>query len=120
MHLPPLSRRFAPDVRRVTDKQHDTQKAAGELQGRARRGEHTDGRNKQRGRGGGRGHSRRHTAATEHTAGAGAEDKRREGRKEGRREGRGWPRAWGGREEHGSRQGAGREQTEVKKRYINI
>ena len=61
------------------------------------------------------------TAATEHTAGAGAEDKRREGRKGGRREGHGWPCAWrveeGNEEEHGSRQGAGREQADRKKRY---
>ena len=59
------------------------------------------------------------TAATDHTAGAGAEDKRREGRKGGRREGHGWPRAWGAEEgneeEHGSRQGENE-----KKRYINI
>ena len=46
-------------------------------------------------------------------------DKQREGRKGGRREGHGWPRAWrveeGNKEEHGSRQGAGRER---KKRDI--
>ena len=73
------------------------------------------GRNKPRGRGGGRGHTRRHTA------GAGAEDKRREDRKGGRREGHGWPCAWrveeGNEEEHGSRQGAERDQTDRKKRY---
>ena len=62
------------------------------------------------------------TAATEHTA-AGAEGKRREGRKGGRREGHGWPRAWrveeGNEEEHGSRQGAERDQTDrgKKERY---
>ena len=48
------------------------------------------------------------TAATDHTAGAGAEDKRREGRKGGRREGHGWPRAW--RVEEGIT-AAGRERT---------
>ena len=53
------------------------------------------------------------TAATDHTAGAGAEDKRREGRKGGRREGHGWPRAWGAEEGNTA---AGRERT--KKRDI--
>ena len=100
----------------MTDKQHetrqDTQKAAGELQG-APDGMNTQktGRNKPRGRGGGRGHTRRHTAATDHTAGAGAEDKRREDRKGGRREGHGWPCAW--RVEEGNT-AAGREQGEIR------
>ena len=58
------------------------------------------------------------TAATEHTAGAGAEDKRREGRKGGRREGHGWPRAWGAEEEHGSRQGAERERKKEIYKYL--
>ena len=60
------------------------------------------------------------TAATRgHTAGAGAEDKRREDRKGGRREGHGWPRAWrveeGNKEEH-KQQAGSRERT--KKRDI--
>ena len=55
------------------------------------------------------------TAATEHTAGAGAEDKRREGRKGGRREGHGSPCAW--RVEEGIT-AAGREQGENEKKEI--
>ena len=91
----------------MTDKQHetrqDTQKAAGELQGRA--------------------HAAGDTRQPRNTQQTGAEDKRREGRKE--REGRGWPRAWGvvegseeGRKTHGSREGT--ERTDRKKDMIYI
>ena len=72
------------------------------------------GRNKPRGRGGGRGHTRRHTAATEHTAGAGAEDKRREGRKGGERGADGHaPGEW----RRGSRQQAGSRERTKKEIY---
>ena len=59
------------------------------------------------------------TAATEHTAGAGAEGKRREDRKGGERGADGHaPGEWRRQEEHGSRQGAGRERKKEIYKYL--
>ena len=83
----------------MTDKQHDTQKAAGEIQGapdgdKGGEGERANGR-------------------TSHgTHGRQEQERRTSGGKGGREEERGWPRAWraeeGNGEEHGSREGTER------------
>ena len=66
---------------------------------------------------GGDGERTNGTAATEHTAGAGAEDKRREGREGGERDTDGLaPGEW----RRGTRQQAGSRERTKKKRYINI
>ena len=89
----------------MTDKQHDTQKAAGELQGRAHNR-----------------HTEQATGTRQETHGSHGthnrqQERRTSGGKEGRREEHGWPRAWGA--EEGST-AAGREQREQtdRKKYV--
>ena len=128
MYLPTLSHRFAPDDGRVTDKQHDTrqdtQKAAGELQGRARRDEHTEDRTGQDTGTGRRKGTQQDTQQPRNTQQE--QEDRRTSRGKAGREGHGWPCAWGsggGGERRGDT-AAGRDQGEnrqtEKKRYINI
>ena len=96
----------------MTDKQHDTQKAAGELQGRARRGQREERRREDKAR------QPRNTQK----AGAGAEDKRREGREE--RGTRMTSRLGGvveeGSEEETRQQGGNRERADRQKKVCNI
>ena len=98
------------------DTRQDTQKAAGNLQGRTHR------------RQDGTSHGDEDTAGdtrqprnTRHGRNR-RSGEQAEGREE--REGHGWPRAWGvvegSREEHGSREGTGREQTDREKDMIYI
>ena len=81
MHLPTLPHCFAPDGGRVTDKQHDTrqdtQKAGGELQGRARRNEHTEDRRQDRTRHGD-GETEGDTRQPRNTRQAGADRQKKE------------------------------------------
>lgn len=96
----------------MTDKQHDTQKAAGRASG-AHTQKQATGTGRRKGTQQNTAeHSRRHTAATDHTAG-GAEDKQKAGRKGGERGADGLaPGEWwrrGSERRHGSREGTERD-----------